>query len=191
MTTIVIKPASYDDARTIAEIHVRAWRETYAGLLPKALLDGLSVERRVVWWRGLLDGTNNPGDTTAYIATDRHDNAVGFGSFGRQRDTELGAAGFDGEFETIYLLNDAKRQGIGRRLMITMAVAMVDAGYRGAALWVLRENDPARRFYETLGATIVGEREERRSDGLVMHEVAYGWPNLGTLSTLKCSSANA
>ncbi len=179
------------DAQAIAEIHVQAWRETYAGLLPKTLLDGLSVERRAAWWRGLLDGTNNPGGTAAFIAIDAHDDAVGFSSFGRQRDAELGAAGFDGEFETIYLLDRAKRQGIGRRLMTTMAVAMLTDGYCGAALWVLRENDPARRFYEAMGAAIVGEREERPSDDLVMQEIAYGWPDLSSLSALNCSSTNA
>ena len=182
MTTLDIKQATYEDAQTIAEIHVRAWRQTYAGLLPKNLLDGLSVKRRVASWRDLLDGTNNPGGTTVFITTDTKGEVAGFGSFGRQRDDELKAKGFDGEFETIYLLDGAKRQGIGRRLMMTMAVSMLDAGYRGAALWVLRENDPARRFYEAMGGVIVGEREERRSD-LVLHEVAYGWPDLGSLST--------
>lgn len=191
MTTIGIRPATNDDAQTIAEIHVRAWRETYAGLLPKTLLDGLSIERRAAWWRGLLDGTNNPGGTAAFVAVDARDDTVGFSSFGRQRDDELGAVGFDGEFETIYLLDHAKRRGIGRRLMTTMAVAMLTGGYCGAALWVLWENDPARRFYEALGAAIVGERDERRGDELVMREIAYGWPDLSSLSALNCSSTNA
>ncbi len=186
-----VRPAIVDDAQAIAEIHVQAWRETYAGLLPKSLLDGLSVERRAAWWGGLLDGTNNPGGTMAFIAVDARDDAVGFSSFGRQRDAELGAAGFDGEFEAIYLLDRSKRRGIGRRLIATMAVAMLTRGYRGAALWVLRENDPARRFYEALGAAIVGEREERRSGDVVMQEIAYGWPDLSSLSALNCSSTNA
>ncbi len=191
MCTMKVRPAIVDDAQAIAEIHVQAWRETYAGLLPKTLLDGLSVERRAAWWRGLLDGTSNPGGRAVFVAVDTHGDAVGFSSFGRQREAELEAAGFDGEFETIYLLDSAKRQGIGRRLMITMAAAMLTDGYCGGALWVLRENAPARRFYEAIGAAIVGEREERRSDDLVMREIAYGWPDLSSLSVLYCSSTNA
>ena len=148
------------------------------------MLDGLSIERRTTSWRGLLDGTNNPGRTAVFIAVDENDQALGFGSCGRQRDPELDAAGFDAEVETIYLLDSAKRQGVGRRLMMTMAAAMLTQGYRGAAVWVLRENDPARRFYEALGAAIAGEREERRRDDLIMHEVAYGWPDLDMLQTL-------
>ncbi|MGI9506339.1 MAG: GNAT family N-acetyltransferase, partial [Geminicoccaceae bacterium] len=184
MATTTIRPATADDAESIAEIHVRAWRETYAGLLPKALLDGLSVERRVAWWRGLLDGTNNPSRTAVFIAVGENDQAVGFGSCGRQRDPELDAAGFDAEVETIYLLDKVKRLGTGRQLMTTLAAAMLTEGYRGAALWVLRENDSARRFYEALGAAIVGEREEWRSDDFVMREVAYGWPDLDVLQSL-------
>ena len=182
MTTI--RPATADDAKTIAEIHVQAWRETYAGLLPKTLLDSLSIERRAGWWRGLLDGTNNPGRTVVFIAVGENDQAVGFGSCGRQRDPELDAAGFDAEVETIYLLDKVKRLGIGRQLMTSLVAAMMNEGYRGAALWVLQENDPARRFYEALGAAIVGEREERPSNDLVMHEVAYGWPDLDLLQSL-------
>lgn len=190
MTAISIRPATVDDTEAIAEIHVQAWRETYAGLLPKALLDGLSVERRAGWWRGLLDGTAS-SKNAVFVAVDGKDHAIGFGSYGQQRDAELHAAGFDGEFETIYLLDAAKRQGIGWRLMTTMAAAMLTEAYHGGALWVLRENDPSRRFYEALGGVIVGEREEHRRDNLVFEEVAYGWPDLSSLQALSRSRVSA
>lgn len=177
----VIRPAISDDAEMIAEIHVQAWRETYAGLLPKSLLDGLSVEQRMTWWRTVLDELVTP-QRAVYLATDDQARTIGFGSYGPQRDPKLDAAGYGGEFEAIYLLDEAKRQGIGRQLMKTMAAAMLAGGYQGAALWVLRENDPARWFYEALGAAIIGKREERRSDALVLHEVAYGWRSLGPLT---------
>jgi hypothetical protein len=62
---------------------------------------------------------------------------------------------------------------------------------RGAALWVLRDNEPARRFYEVLGAKLVGQRVETVDEFVsgervgatdVLHEVAYGWPDLSVLA---------
>jgi ribosomal protein S18 acetylase RimI-like enzyme len=61
---------------------------------------------------------------------------------------------------------------------------------RAAALWVLRDNQPARRFYEALGAKVVGQRVETVDERIgersrtqdVLHEVAYGWPDLSLLA---------
>lgn len=181
LTMPAIRQAVSDDARAIADIHVQAWRETYAGLLPKSLLDGLSVDRREAWWRTVLDGTVKP-ERAVYLAADDQERTVGFSCYGPQRNPELDTAGYDGEIEAIYLLDDAKRQGTGRRLMETMAAAMLADGYKGAALWVLSDNNPARRFYEALGGSIISKREERRSDDLVLQEVAYGWRDLGRLA---------
>ena len=44
--------------------------------------------------------------------------------------------------------------------MTLMAQDLLAREMRGAALWVLRDNEPARRFYEALGAE--GRRPARR-----------------------------
>ena len=44
--------------------------------------------------------------------------------------------------------------------MTLMAQDLLAREMRGAALWVLRDNEPARRFYEALGARVVGQRVE-------------------------------
>jgi hypothetical protein len=45
---------------------------------------------------------------------------------------------------------------------------------------VLRDNVPARTFYERLGGLEVGQREEEQA-GIRMIEVAYGWSDLSSL----------
>jgi len=47
----VIRSATVEDAIGIAEAHVASWQTAYRGLLPQALLDGLSVERRTTQWQ--------------------------------------------------------------------------------------------------------------------------------------------
>jgi hypothetical protein len=46
---------------------------------------------------------------------------------------------------------------------------------------VLRENLVARRFYEHLGGTVVGEKKDERP-GITLFEVAYGWSDLSVLA---------
>lgn len=68
---------------------------------------------------------------------------------------------------------------MGRGLMCIMAEELVDRGRgrTGAALWLLRGNDPARTFYERLGGVLVGERPDATPA-----EVAYGWIDLSALT---------
>ena len=51
-------------------------------------------------------------------------------------------------------------------------------------LWVLKDNRPARKFYEALGGTTLREKSiEIGSQSLI--EVAYGWKNLSALVSTK------
>jgi hypothetical protein len=64
-----------------------------------------------------------------------------------------------------------------------MASDLIGRGFSAAALWVLRENLRARRFYEHLGGKVIGEREDVR-DATILIELAYGWPDLKQLDRL-------
>ncbi len=55
MCVTTIRRATRDDADAITCIHVHSWQHAYRGLVPDALLDGLSVEQRRTIWRQLLD----------------------------------------------------------------------------------------------------------------------------------------
>ena len=56
-------------------------------------------------------------------------------------------------------------------------------GFSASALWVLRDNLRARRFYEHLDGKVIAEREDVR-DGTILIELAYGWRNLKELELL-------
>ena len=49
-----VRLARPDDAEAIADAHVRGWLAAYRGLVPDAILDGLSVERRATFWRDTI-----------------------------------------------------------------------------------------------------------------------------------------
>lgn len=176
MTTISLRPAEPADAAAIGALHVAAWREAYAGLLPDALLAELSVEGRIAMWGKVLA---DPGafETAAVFVVEAKSKIVGFGACGPQRDEALAAAGFSGEIVAIYVLRAHQHHGAGRALMAAMAGALSDRGHTAASLWVLRDNAPARAFYEALGGAILGEKEEAGPNG-TRSELAYGWRDL-------------
>lgn len=162
-----IRQAGPDDAAGIAAVHVDSWRAAYVGLVPQAVLDRLSVDRRQVFWSARL---GDPGDTRTFVAEDRG-RIVGFAGTGRPRAPENppGTA----ELETIYLLPDAWRHGVGRRLMARALHDLAKRGFSSAILWVLTGNERGRRFYEAAGWQPDGRRQMLDFDGTPVEEMRY------------------
>ena len=168
---VSIRKATLADVDGIACVHVQAWRESYRDLMPQAVLDGLSVERRAAQWRGTLGDPNSPA--SVYVAV--QDGAVcGFGSGGKVRWTGLAT---EAEISALYLLDAIKRRGVGRRLFRALIRRLGAQGFKSVGLWVLTEHAPARSFYEAMGGRPGERRIERRSE-LVLDEIAYLWDDL-------------
>lgn len=183
MDGAAIRRARASDAPAIATVHVAAWHETYRGQIPESMLRALSVHDRTERWRRILTMPDPAMETAAFVALCDGRTVVGFGSCGRQRTPAHLADGLEGEISALYVLQAHHRRGLGRQLMAEMARDLTARGLRGAGLWVLRDNLPARRFYETLGARVVGQRIESRAPGHDLHEVAYGWHDLRILAS--------
>lgn len=168
-----IRPATVSDAQAIALVQVAVWKSTYKGLVPDALIAGMSVSDRAKGWTTILNSFADSGRGACFVA--ELDGVVqGFASCGVQRDEDLSAA-YPGEITAIYVRGDHQRSGLGRGLMLTCAQALADMGLNGSALWVLSENTEARAFYTALGAEFITERVDQTPDG-ALSEVAYGWP---------------
>lgn len=163
-----IRPATAADIPGIARVHVQAWRETYAGIVPAAHLARLSTERSAqVWTRSLA----SPMGRTLVLA--REGEVKGFVSAGPPR-SDLKY--FDGEIYALYILRDLQGHGHGRRLFAAAVAALRADAHRSLALWVLRDN-PTRGFYAHLGGVVVGE-QCLTLGGEELVEVAFGWPRL-------------
>ncbi|HEV7268789.1 MAG TPA: GNAT family N-acetyltransferase [Falsiroseomonas sp.] len=152
---IAVRRARPDDAPGIAAVHVAAWRSAYAGILDDAYLANLSEARLAAFYhRAILDrrdghavfvatagGADLPADKAGPEPA-----IVGFASGGRARRRGLA----EGEVETLYVLDDFRERGVGRRLMRAMGAHLRVIGCRSVLVWVLADN-PARYFYRRLG----------------------------------------
>jgi GNAT superfamily N-acetyltransferase len=174
--TVSIRLAVPDDANALGTMHVASWRETYAGILPDRILSALSIDARAAAWANIMREPATEHSAVVYLA-EQESSIIGFGACGAQRTESLRARGYDGEFGALYVLRAFQGQGIGACLLGKMSLDLLVRGFCAAALWVLRDNPRARRFYEHHGGKIIAEREDVR-DGASLIELAYGWLDL-------------
>lgn len=171
----MIRDATGADAAAIARVHVDSWRTTYRGLMPDAVLDGLSYagrERQWVW----ATSAAAEGRGCVVVADEGEAGIVGFASGGACRDD----LGYGAEVPAIYLLEAWQGRGLGKGLMLAAADRLAARGYDSLLVWVLETNELGRRFYAALGGAVVGAKEEELF-GATLREVAYGWPDLAAL----------
>lgn len=149
---ITVREAVPQDAEALARLHLTTWRQTYAGVLSDAFLQGLPLGPRLdLWHRVLAPGSpartwvledrvpcQDPGPDRRHEPGEEPATRVcGFASTragGPQDPREL-------ELWGIYLLADRQRQGLGQRLW-DRAV-----GDRPCFLWVAEQNQAAVAFY--------------------------------------------
>ena len=148
---MLVRPATLEDTRGIATVHVRGWRAAYRDILPRDFLDALDIDEREARWR------RNLGETTALTFVAEEAGAViGWASVGACRDEDATPA--IGELWAIYVEPGRWRGGVGRALWAWGRQRLVERGARDVVVWVLEANHPARRFYETVGFTPAPDR---------------------------------
>jgi ribosomal protein S18 acetylase RimI-like enzyme len=175
----MIEFAKPEDAERIAEIQVFGWRSAYRGIVSDHhLFSVLTVAKRAVVFRDVIireeqfrgsvadeSGSDQAGST--YVL--REDGIVkAFLCFGPCRDSDM-----KGVFELwgIYVEPAMKRQGIGARLVEFCHQEAVRLGYSSIVLWVFRDNNESRGFYEKMGYQVQGS--ESFMENLETFKVRY------------------
>ena len=171
---MLIRKAVAADAAEIAAVGIVCWNETFRGIVPDSYLDKMDLAERIQWTETYLQDPN----VDFYTVVAEQDGAVvGYAAGGPSRSWDT--AVYQGELYTLYLLRKVHRQGIGRKLVQAVAKGLTERGYKNMLVGVLRDN-PARAFYERLGATYLREGVFI-IDGVEITETAYGWPDLRVL----------
>ena len=132
---IVIKKMETDaEIKGKAYVHWKSWQEAYSGIVDQRYLDSLTLDKceKIAFRR-----TDN-----VIIAKDG-DSVIGFVGFGKYRNDELENAG--------------EVFAIGYRLMQTALSELAD--HSKIAVWVLKENTKAIRFYERCGYRFDGREQ--------------------------------
>ncbi|MFF5367595.1 GNAT family N-acetyltransferase [Streptomyces sp. NPDC013187] len=160
------------DCDRVAEIRVGGWRGAYRGLIPQSYLDGLSVEEDAERRRTHL--SQSDGSVVNLVAEGTDGELVGWACHGPYRGGEVLTQG--AELYAIYVHPDQVGRGVGRALLTESVARCSAAGHGRLLLWVLKENDRARRFYERAGFRVDGAEELFEVDGVAVPEVRYARP---------------
>jgi ribosomal protein S18 acetylase RimI-like enzyme len=163
----MIRKATLEDARAIADIHVKSWQSAYRELLPADFLASLSVDRREEQWTQLL-----PNAEQTILVYDLEP-IVAFCSFAPTRDSDMDSTTV-AELGTIYALESCWGQGVGKKLWGEAVKQMRGRGFSEMTLWVLKGNGRAVHFYERMGMTFDGRaKTETWQNGVVLNELRY------------------
>jgi len=174
------RPAKPTDAKAVASLHARSWRENYRGAFLDAYLDGDLLGERLHVWRDRLE---HPLDGQFVQLAVDGPNVVGFVCAYGAHDPQWGSF-----IDNLHVAADFKRNGIGRSLM-TRAGAWLDHRHPdlGVHLLVLEANSSARRFYERLGAENAGVSTMESHGGAVVRSCRYVWRRAARLAAAQGS----
>ncbi|MFD7621749.1 GNAT family N-acetyltransferase [Streptomyces sp. NPDC059802] len=170
---IRVRDMTVDDCEAVTRVRVRGWQAAYAGLVPQSYLDGMDlavaedVERRRASFTG--------GSTIVNVVAERPGlGVIGWACYGPYR--ENGKPLARGELYALYVAPEQIGTGAGRALMAETLTRAAADGFPDLALWVLKENALARRFYERAGFRPDGAEESFEADGALVPEVRYVRP---------------
>ena len=157
---VVIREATPNDARAIAEVHVTSWRWAYRDDLPAELLDALSVDQRERDWNEWLApeplAGGDVGRRRGVIASSASAASVRAATTARPstRPRSWRSTSFP-----------KRRVGGSAGTCSPRPIERLRAlGYERATLWVMASNDRSRRFYERAGWSWDGTTSEHRFD---------------------------
>lgn len=169
MTAMQIRQAGLDDASAVAGVYVRSWQVAFAGLVPQRYLDAMDASRDEPGWKSRIAETRWP--SSGVLVTESETGIVGFASFGPSEEAP-GIA----EIGTLYTLPEVWGTGIGKQLMLATLATLKQADYPQAALWVLEDNERARRFYEAAGWRPDGAAVVDTTGGASFNKLRYSRP---------------
>lgn len=169
LAKIHYREATVADCASVAEVHVRSWRESFAGLVPQTFLERMSVERRArAFGERFADGSYR-----MFVAEVPGRGVVGFADCGPPRES-VGA--YEAELYAIYLLPEFQGHGVGGKLFGMVVEELVRRG-KGSMYLLALEVSPYRRFYEKMGGRAAG-RKQTTLDGVTFDALVYGWEGL-------------
>jgi len=150
-----------DDRIAISDIYEESWKHTYKGIIPQEYLENIPKGR----WSNKID---TPGWNTMVLIEDGK--YVGTSSFCKSRFDEYAD---EGEIISIYFLPEYTKRGFGKALINAVVAELKALGYREIFLWVLEENDNARKFYEHIGFEPTDEYLSDEISGKAVREIRY------------------
>ena len=169
-----MREAAETDAALVAKINVDGWSTAYRGLMPDHYLDAIRPGDRVDRVRLRL-GLPDPHSIWLAVGGD---GAVGaYSEVAAARDHgDRHPSLSTGELFALYAAPAWRGKGAGKSAHEAGVEYLAKQGFEHAVLWVIKGNEPSRRFYETQGWTCDGVTKTDTFGDVTVTEIRYSRP---------------
>ena len=142
-----LRPAFPSDACAIAAVHADSLLATYPHLpISRRSVETGRAAREALWASRLREPSSGQSTVVAVYG----DQVCGFVYLGPSPDSDNDPAAV-GQILSIHVSPTLTGRGVGARLMSAAIAGLVAEARNAITLWVVADNDGARRFYERLG----------------------------------------
>ncbi len=171
---MMIRVASKDDAKYIADIHTQSWRNTYQSALTKQYLAEIVPKERSEVWKDRLE---NPKYNQHVIVAESDGKIVGFGCVYSGENTEWGAY-----LDNLHVSKSYQSKGIGKLLLAKIVQwCLKQEPEKGMCLLVNQDNTKAQEFYVKFGARNARMGIWNAPDGSIVPTYWLVWDDLSNL----------
>lgn len=148
----MIRHPRMDEAKELASVHITAWEQAYAGLLPDRFWGERAYQQRVDSWRQMLA---DPAHRARTRVTEADGEVVGIAQIGPPREDDIDVAH---ELYLIYLLAEHHGSGAAAGMLSELL------NDKSASLWVFKDNPRAVSFYRKHGFAPDGAEKDLGED---------------------------
>ena len=140
-----IRRALAADAEAVGRIHIESWNVAYRGIMPDEVIARTDVAYRTKFWAERIADPDWP-----VFLIEEQGEAVAFCQMIPSRDADDDATRV-GHITSLHVLPHLRGRGYGGMLIDHVFAELRRRGFAEVTLWVLEENQSARRFYEKCG----------------------------------------
>lgn len=163
-----VRAARASDADGIARVQAASWRRAFAGIVPDAVISGLSSETALAGFaERWQDAISSPPTSRhrVHVAVEKPGapEVLGFASAGPATDEDLWP-GTDGELYELHVLPAAAGDGHDQRLLNAVAETLAEDGFGAGYAWALAGDEARIAFLTAAGWAPDGSRSNLDMD---------------------------
>ncbi len=152
MGKIIIRRVIKEDLPYVVDIQIDGWRTAYRNIIDDDFLD--SLDKNVILERRKKDYKDD-----GFIVALEDNEIIGFSRYIFSNKYSVEYKNVDCELLAIYVKTDKKHCGIGKIMFQYVIDEFLKHKKETMILWCLKENWPARKFYERMNGNIIGEHD--------------------------------
>ena len=142
---MTLRRAMSADAEAVGRIHVESWNVAYRGIMSDDVIARTDLAYRTQFWAERIADREWP-----VFVIEEAGACVAFCQMIPSRDSDDDSKSV-GHITSIHVLPHLRGRGHGRALVDHVLTEFRRRGFSEVTLWVLEQNEPARRFYERYG----------------------------------------